>query len=234
VTRYDKRVQALAVGLSALAGYVDALGFIHLGGFFVSFMSGNSTRLGVGLIEHAYNAVVASILIGLFVVGVVIGSLAGRFAFRHRRVVVLVLVSIILATASVLNTLGIATAAVLLMVIAMGVENAVFERDGEVHIGLTYMTGTLVKLGQRIAETVTGGRRFAWASYLFLWLGLVFGAAAGTATYPYFGLDSLWIAAGFALMLAVAAALTNNAGQASPDPGVSIFRPSRPVDKQTR
>jgi hypothetical protein len=60
------------------------------------------------------------------------------------------------------------------------------------------------------------------------------GAAAGTATYPYFGLDSLWIAAGFALMLAVDAALTNNAGQANPDPGVSIFRPSRPVDKQTR
>ena len=38
---------ALACALSALAGYVDGIGFIHLGGLFVSFMSGNSTRLGV-------------------------------------------------------------------------------------------------------------------------------------------------------------------------------------------
>jgi uncharacterized membrane protein YoaK (UPF0700 family) len=30
VTRYDKRLQVLATALSALAGYVDALGFIHL------------------------------------------------------------------------------------------------------------------------------------------------------------------------------------------------------------
>ena len=32
--------------MSTLAGYVDAIGFLHLGGLFVSFMSGNSTRMG--------------------------------------------------------------------------------------------------------------------------------------------------------------------------------------------
>ena len=42
---------ALACALSALAGYVDGIGFIHLGGLFVSFMSGNSTRLGVMIAE---------------------------------------------------------------------------------------------------------------------------------------------------------------------------------------
>ena len=53
MTRYDKRVQALAVGLSALAGYVDAVGFMQLGGFFVPFRSGNSTTLGVSLVAGA-------------------------------------------------------------------------------------------------------------------------------------------------------------------------------------
>ena len=210
MTRYDKRVQSLAVGLSGLAGFVDALGFIHLGGFFVSFMSGNSTRLGVGLVERAHNAAVASGLIGLFVIGVVMGSLAGRRALRHRRVVVLSLVALTLAGAATLNALGHEIAAVILMVIAMGAENAAFESDGEVHIGLTYMTGTLVKFGQRVADTVVGGRRFAWAPYLFLWLGLVLGAVAGAATYLRFGLGGLWIAAAFALLLMIGAAITND------------------------
>jgi uncharacterized membrane protein YoaK (UPF0700 family) len=210
VTRYDKRVQALAVGLSALAGYVDALGFIHLGGFFVSFMSGNSTRLGVGLVERVHNAAVASVLIGLFVMGVVCGSLAGRKAQAHRRAVVLGFVAVLLGLAAVLNALGVDNGAVALMAVAMGAENAVFERDGEVHIGLTYMTGTLVKLGQRLADAATGGALLAWMPYLLLWLGLVGGAVAGAATYPHFGLGGLWIAAGFALAMAVAAILTTD------------------------
>ena len=33
----------------------------------------------------------------------------------------------------------------LALAFAMGAENATFERDGEVLVGLTYMTGTLVK-----------------------------------------------------------------------------------------
>jgi uncharacterized membrane protein YoaK (UPF0700 family) len=35
----------LACALSALASYVDGIGFLHLGGLFASFMSGNSTRM---------------------------------------------------------------------------------------------------------------------------------------------------------------------------------------------
>ncbi len=46
-----RRNIALACALSLLAGYVDGIGFLHLGGLFVSFMSGNSTRLGVSLAE---------------------------------------------------------------------------------------------------------------------------------------------------------------------------------------
>ena len=210
MTRYDKRVHLLAVGLSALAGFVDALGFIHLGGFFVSFMSGNSTRLGVGLVERAHNAAVAAGLIGLFVIGVVMGSLAGRRALRHRRVVVLSLVVVTLAGAATLNAFGHEMAAVVLMAVAMGAENAAFESDGEVHIGLTYMTGTLVKFGQRIANTIVGGSRFAWAPYLFLWLGLVLGAVAGAATYRHLGLGGLWVAAGLAVLLTIGAAMTSD------------------------
>src|SRR4051812_25422840 len=77
---------ALACALSALAGYVDGIGFIHLGGLFVSFMSGNSTRMGVSLAEADWRkAAEAFGLIVLFVCGAAAGSLIvlGRGANRQ-------------------------------------------------------------------------------------------------------------------------------------------------------
>lgn len=203
--RYDKRVRLLAACLSALAGYVDALGFIELGGFFVSFMSGNSTRLGVGLAEGSQPALLALSLVGTFVAGVALGTLAGRAAGRQRRPTVLLLVAALLAAGAWTGSAGAAGLAAVAMVLAMGAENAVFEQNGEVRIGLTYMTGTLVKLGQRLADATLGGDRFAWTAYLLLWLGLVAGAVAGALLYPRFGLGALWFAAAAAALLAVAA-----------------------------
>ena len=203
MNRYDRRVRTLAAGLSALAGYVDAIGFIKLGGFFVSFMSGNSTQLGVGLAHGSHHAAVAAGLIGSFVIGVVAGSLTGHVAKAYRQSAVLGLVSVLLALAASLNLAGATSLAVAAMAAAMGAENAVFEHDGEVRIGLTYMTGTLVKLGQRLSAALLGGDRLAWAPYLLLWLGLVLGACAGAAIYPYLGLNGLWIAAVVAATLAM-------------------------------
>jgi uncharacterized membrane protein YoaK (UPF0700 family) len=59
-----------------LAGYVDGIGFLHLGGLFVSFMSGNSTRLGVSLAESDWQQAASALgLIALFVAGAAAGSL---------------------------------------------------------------------------------------------------------------------------------------------------------------
>ncbi len=204
VNLFDRRTRLLAAGCSALAGFVDATGFLYLGGFFVSFMSGNSTRLAVGLAGRAHEAAVAAALIGCFVAGVFAGSLAGSAAGGHRRWVVLLLVAVLLAAGAACGAadLGIVTAAA--MALAMGAENAVFERNGEV-VGLTYMTGTLVKIGQRLASAATGGPRFAWLPYVGLWAGLLAGAVAGAASYPVLGAQNLWIGSVAAGLLAIAA-----------------------------
>jgi len=169
----------LATCLSALAGYVDATGFLMLGGFFVSFMSGNTTRLAVGIARGSSEAAMAAGLIGLFVVGVIAGSLVGHYTVPHRRVAILALVAVLLALAAGISAAGAPGLAAIPMALAMGAENAVFaDHGGEVRIGLTYMTGTLVKLGQRL-----------------------------TAALVYSAIDvgGLWIAAVIAAILAVAA-----------------------------
>src|SRR5258707_4749276 len=72
----SRRNVVLACALSAVAGYVDGIGFIHLGGLFVAFMSGNSTRMGVSLAEGQWWSAAKSLgLIALFVVGAAGGSL---------------------------------------------------------------------------------------------------------------------------------------------------------------
>jgi uncharacterized membrane protein YoaK (UPF0700 family) len=177
--RHRKRDISVAVGAASLAGFVDATGFLSLGGFFVSFMSGNSTRLAVGLA----------------------GSLIGAAARRMRRPVVLLLVALLVAVGAMLAGTS-EDLAVLFVAAAMGAENTTFERDGEVSIGLTYMTGTLVKLGQRLAGAIMGGPKLAWAPYLMLWLGLVGGALTGAGVWPLFGLSGLWIAVVGTVMLA--------------------------------
>jgi len=202
--RHQRSERIFAIGLSCLGGYVDAVGFISLGGFFVSFMSGNSTRLSVGLVSNPLNAAVGGGLVAAFISGVVLGSWIGRYALR-RRPAVLLLVAGLLAFASLSGVLGAKDCAMALAACAMGAENTVFERAGEVSIGVTYMTGTLVKFGQHLAAALTGGPRTAWAPYLLLWLGLVFGAACGALVYPHLGIQALWIAATAAACLAIAA-----------------------------
>jgi uncharacterized membrane protein YoaK (UPF0700 family) len=55
--------------LIALAGYVDAIAAVQLGGYFASFMSGNSTRSAVGLLEQSVEFTVVGGLILSFVCG---------------------------------------------------------------------------------------------------------------------------------------------------------------------
>lgn len=116
------------------------------------------------------------------------------------------------------NRLAIASLA-----LAMGAENAVFQRDGEVSIGVTYMTGTLVKLAQGIADAMQGRGRWSWVPYLWLWLGLATGAVAGAGLYRALAMNALWIAAGAAALLSLFAA------RLSPVETWQSARPDKPI-----
>lgn len=201
--RYRRRYWALAAALSAVAGFVDAVAFVELGGYFVSFMSGNSTRLGVGITLDWSHAAIAASLIGSFIGGVILGAFANRNGDKAGSIRVLVIVTATLTCAALLADMNAKAAAIALLALAMGAVNSVFLRDGEVSIGVTYMTGTLVRFGQRLAGALMGGPRFAWAPYLLLWLGLILGAVAGAAAYQSFALDAVWFAAAAVVTIAL-------------------------------
>src|SRR4051794_11344318 len=205
----SRRNVALACALSALAGYVDGIGFLHLGGLFVSFMSGNSTRMGVSLAQaHWQSAAEAFGLIVLFVIGAAAGSLIVLGRGAHRQPLVLLAEALLLALAALAHSFGLPNVAIGAIVLAMGLENAVFQIDGGAGLGLTYVTGALVKVGQLIAAALTGGARWAWAPNLLLWAALVAGSVGGALAYASVNLGAIWLAAAAALALSGIVAAT--------------------------
>jgi len=201
MTRLESRARLFAFCLSALAGFVDAIGFIQSGGFFVSFMSGNSTRLGVGVAHHATDAAAAAAIILAFLCGVVGGGLIGARFEARRPAAVLLFIAVLLGFAALLRLLGSLAPAIALLALAMGSANAVFERDGEVRFGVTYMTGSLVRVGNGIASTILGRDGNGWASYLLLWLAFLAGAVLGALLFGSGNSTTLWAASGVALLL---------------------------------
>lgn len=79
---YENPQRLLAIGLASLAGFVDALGFLELGGVFVSFMSGNSTGLAVDVSQAYRGAPSVAGLIAAIVIGVMAGTSIGMAAWR--------------------------------------------------------------------------------------------------------------------------------------------------------
>ena len=200
MTRFDRPHQTLAAGIALLAGFVDAIGFVESGGFFVSFMTGNSTRFAVGAAEWERAALIAGAIIGLFLIGVVVGAVLAARAKAARTIAVLSLVTILLAVATRLRMEEPDWPAIACLVLAMGSVNAALEgKDGTV-VGVTYMTGTLVQMGHKIAHRLTGEGDGRWVDHFLLWVALVGGAVLGARVVLW----SAPLAYGLAILLAAA------------------------------
>jgi uncharacterized membrane protein YoaK (UPF0700 family) len=159
----------LSLALCGLAGWVDAVGVTQTGGVFLSFMSGNTTDLAAGLVHRDWpRAAFIAAVIPLFVAGVVAGEAIGRLGTgRLSPSCVLVAEAAVLACAAALHPDG---ALAYPLVLAMGMQNATIHRAG-----LTFVTGTLVRLGRCIADRDAAKA----AEHLIVWLSLAVGAAGG-------------------------------------------------------
>lgn len=203
--QYDVSRRRFAIALAGMAGFVDAVGFLSADGYFVSFMSGNSTRLGVSLGTDPARAAMPAMLIAGFLLGVTAGALISRRAGSLRKPAVLALVALSLLAAASGRVFGLPAIMLGGLVVAMGALNNTFQRGGEVSVGLTYMTGALVKLGQGLANALSGQPNTGWSSWAKLWGGLLVGAVLGAFLQDRLPLACLWIAAAYcSAMIAIA------------------------------
>ncbi len=195
----------LAVALTCIAGYVDAVGYITLGQVYVANMSGNSVSLGIHLAWTNWP--------GLWhrlspILGFSIGMLLSRFLVvwgDRRRVksmaaIALSVEVILLGTFTFLMPYW---PAVLAGAVAMGVQAATLSRFNGVTVYTAFVTGTLIKFADSLAQfcwvvrehlhrsrehqwrriprlirRISEGRDMVW--FASVWSVYVGGAVAGT------------------------------------------------------
>jgi uncharacterized membrane protein YoaK (UPF0700 family) len=194
----ERRGLILAGILASLAGMVDVIGYLHLSGLFISFMSGNSTQLAAALGQgHLAEAGTIAELIALFVVGAAAGQMIARFSGTRHMTWVLIGVTFMLAFAALAAT------APEPMVLAMGALNASMHRAGNIPVSLTFVTGILVRFGLGLGDFLT--RRttgWNWLEQASPWAGLIAGATLGAAGYELIGEKAIWGAVALAGTLA--------------------------------
>lgn len=197
--------------LTALAGYVDALGFVRLGGLYTSFMSGNTTQLSVFLGHGEFaHVLLPAILISGFLLGSVLGSglsilvpspWATPAVLGYEALLILAAMGIGLAIPEL-------SVAAFFMAVAMGSQNAVLAQVKGFRAGTTFVTGALFSLGQKIAQALTRtGPPLGWVGDGAVWAALLVGALAGAVVYAHLALYALVVPAAISGVLAAIAAI---------------------------
>ena len=196
----SQRVQArnaelLAAALALIAGFIDAYGMITYG-VYVSFMSGNTTQTGYQAAEGAFGpASLSALAILFFVVGSFAGTLLVEFAGRYARRVLYCVVAVGLAAIIGLTQLGaLPGAAIASISFAMGIMNNALSRVGAQAVSLTFVTGSLSRVGSSLALALRRAplrdAQGPWDTHLRralllarIWLGFLVGAfLSGAAT----------------------------------------------------
>ena len=173
--------------LAALAGVLGAAAFTHSAGYFVTFMTGNAQR---GVLGYFRGDVLLSVSAGLlmlaFVAGVVVASVCRRHFWVAHPHGPTVLTTFSLLAATVVDVLDegweenfLDFPPILLVAFGIGALNTSFVKDGEVSVPLSYVTGTLVKMGQGIERHIAGGNVSDWLGNFLLFASFIVGAALG-------------------------------------------------------
>lgn len=173
--------------LAGLAGVLGATAFTHSAGYFVTFMTGNAQRAMLGYFRgDVLLSVTAVLLIVCFVAGVVIASVCRRHFWVAHPHGPTVLTTFSLVAATIVDVIDegwqedfLDFAPITLVAFGIGALNTSFVRDGEVSVPLSYVTGTLVKMGQGIERHIAGGSAADWLGYFLLFASFALGATVG-------------------------------------------------------
>lgn len=192
----------LPICLALIAGYVDAYALLAYG-VYVSFMSGNTTQTGYLFGQgKLFAALHSAVAILFFVLGAFSGTWLTNSKLRQSRQVLLGVIAAILALIIGGTQFGIlashAAVSIATLAVAMGLLNTTHSHIGAEPVSLTFVTGTLNKVGSHLALALRGARlpdaQGEWDTHLHrsrlvasVWASFLSGAIMSGAASAYFG-----------------------------------------------
>lgn len=199
-----RRDLVVAVSLAAVAGMLDAIGFVALVGVFTANQSGNAIELGIAIGRaDGWRALRLLTSMVAFSAGVAFGVLVRRRRLPLGRAVpnpvgpvltvelaLLLLVLLVTLPASGVSLTEPASGPswyllTVLAALAMGMQTVVIRHVAEVNVSTTYVSGGVAALGEATAEAALGQERPARRTIVVIGSVLVAyvgGAALGAAT----------------------------------------------------
>jgi len=168
--------------LCLIAGYVDILGYIELGGVFAANMTGNSVLLVLAMARGEGFRVVSYVAtLAAFLGGAIIASLLRRATRRP-------LLPLVAAAALVLLDALVSApplAQLVILATAMGLQGAAITRFGPTSLQTVVVTGTMIRLADNLVAQAMPERGESTASATRLdalaWFAYVAGAALAMA-----------------------------------------------------
>jgi uncharacterized membrane protein YoaK (UPF0700 family) len=178
----------LAICLTMTAGYLDGYGLLVLGTY-VSFMSGNTTMTGVRIGQgNLLAALSPAIAVLSFLAGSFAANLITHSQLRYARSVLCGVITILLVISSGLGNDGIwKTIQIAVLALGMGMVNPALSQIGAEAVTMTFITGTLSRIGSHLALALKGspvpGSEGPWDTHLYragldarLWVSFFGGA----------------------------------------------------------
>ena len=148
----------IAVFIAITAGYLDGYGFLFLKTY-VSFMSGNTTSTGVSSGQGDFlTALPSALAILCFVNGSFIGNLISQSKLRHALRLMFGLIAAGIGAVAGMEWVGVRLAPfeIAAISLAMGMTNPALSEIGTESVSLTFVTGTLSRIGGHLASAAAG------------------------------------------------------------------------------
>lgn len=188
--------EKLAVFLAFIAGYLDSAGLIKWK-IYVSFMSGNTTQLGVALSNNKWSVIITTMtVIGCFVLGIYTGTCLSLWKNCKIQTLPFYIVSgilLIYTAISLYYNLDI-TLSIAIIGFSTGVMNTIITSIGNQQINTDFVTGTLNSLARNTAmlsmsndETNRKQYKLNAIHLLLLWTGFLSGAFTVPFLLPSLG-----------------------------------------------
>lgn len=188
-----KMEEKLAIFLAFIAGYLDAVGLLKWK-IYVSFMSGNTTQLGVALSNGKLIAIITTFaVIGCFVLGIYAGTCLSLLKNCKIQTLPFYIVSgilIIYTTISLYYSIN-TILSISIVGFSTGFMNTIVTSVGKQKINTDFVTGTLNSLAKNAAMLSMSTNEVNKKQYklnairlFLLWIGFLSGAFTAPLVLP--------------------------------------------------